>query len=275
MISLIFVPSFGKETEIPHESFHDRFKRGDLILIQKDKEINYGYFERTYSYPKNPEEIEKDVIILDKSGEEEKVKVLELTEKAKSLRPEIFDEVKKQNLEMSIVDIAFSLDERTLLISYTAENRVDFRELVQNLAKKYGKKIVMLQIGARDQTKRMNLYGPCGVKVCCSNFLKSLPAVSMNAAREQNIAFKGPESLTGVCGKLKCCLNYEAEQYKQLKKQFPAFGASGKIENEYFTVIGMDILNSKIKLKSAERYITLDLEAFNALEDGSFKKSKK
>ena len=277
MYTQLFIPSYGKETEIPHEEHHDRLKKGDLILWKKGSEKeDYAFFIQSHSAPFCPEdEVEKDIIISDKAGEEEKEAILKRTEEAKELRGPIQELIRELELAMSLAEVVVSLDGKRLLISYTAENRVDFREMVQRLASQQKKKVLMLQIGARDHAKNMeSLFGPCGQKVCCSNFLKSLPPVSMNAAREQNIAFKGAESLTGVCGKLKCCLNFESEQYKQLKKQFPAFGGKGKINGEDFVIIGLDILNGKIKLKSPDKYITLTLDEFNEQSDGKFKKSK-
>lgn len=259
----IFVPLLAKEIEIPFQEEYLDYRSDDLLIIEiDDGKKDYGKFISSSKHAFHPKEVKKEWKILDICNEEERKTILENSEKAKELKPMVLEEVQNFKLPMSIATLELSLDSQTLLISYTAESRIDFRELVRKLASNLKKKIQMLHIGARDKAKLMGGFGICGRKTCCSQYLRVLPSVTMDAAREQNIAFKGAESLTGVCGKLKCCLNYESSQYKELKKKFPRFGSNVKLPDGEFVIIGMDILNGKVKMKSDHTYITMDLDEF-------------
>jgi cell fate regulator YaaT (PSP1 superfamily) len=260
----IFVPILAKDIEIPFQEEHVDYRMNDLVLIKMDKGIkDYAKFKSLRKHSLNKKEIKTDWKILDLCTDKEKTNILEITEKAQTYKPLIIETIDEYKLSMVVAVLQLSFDERTLLVTYTAESRIDFRELVKKLGTLLKKRIQMLHIGARDKAKIVGGFGTCGRKTCCSQHLVTLPRVTMDAARDQNIAFKGAENLTGVCGKLKCCLNYESSQYKELKKKFPRFGSKVKVSNEEFIVIGMDILNGKVKMKSFHTYVTMDLEEFN------------
>lgn len=263
MYTTLFIPLLAKEIEIPAEDSHQAFEAGDLVRVKiSDEQEDCGYFRSIRTTPLNSKEVLTDAKIIDECTETDKKIMLENEDFCTQQKELIQKEIQQLKLPMSIVDIYLPIDKKTLLISFTSDSRVDFRDLVRILAGKYKKKITLYQIGSRDSAKQIGGYGICGRKICCSNHLAILPSVTMDSAREQNIAFKGTESLSGLCGKLKCCLNFEAEQYKKLKKQFPSFGDKIKINGEKYAVIGMDILNGKIKLRGEENYITIDLQTY-------------
>lgn len=163
--------------------------------------------------------------------------------------------VKNMGLEMSVFRAGYSFDSSKLYFLFTADDRIDFRELVKDLAKTMKKQIHLHQIGPRDKAKLIGGYGKCGRSLCCSTWLGKLESISMEMVREQALEGKGSSKLSGACGKLLCCLKYEVEAYKSLRKELPRIGAFVVLKNKQkdfnkknAKVIGLDILNQKIKL---------------------------
>lgn len=155
---------------------------------------------------------EKDIEILIKNREEEKEVLKQSKEKIKEL-----------NLVMKLMDVEFQLDRKKLSFYYTAEERVDFRELVRVLAGMFRTRIEMRQIGVRDETKRLCGVGSCGLPLCCGAFLESFDPVSTQIAKDQSLPMN-PVKLSGQCGKLKCCLLYEHGFYLDELQKYPPVG---------------------------------------------------
>jgi len=162
--------------------------------------------------------------------------------------------IKKHNLAMNVFRSTFSFDGSKVLFMFTADERIDFRELVKDLAKTLQKQIYLRQIGPRDKAKIVSGYGKCGRELCCSTFLGKLESISMEMVRIQSLESKGSSKLSGACGKLLCCLKYEVEAYKTLKKTLPYISAKVIVKKgspftgKKGTVIALDILNQKVKL---------------------------
>ena len=133
------------------------------------------------------------------------------------------DESNKLNLNMFFIDAYFSLDKKQLMLTYTADNRVDFRELAKNLAAIYKTRIELRQIGIRDKAKEISGLGQCGRKICCSSFLRDIDSVSISMVKNQNLALN-PTKINGTCGRLLCCLTFEDNQYKENRKLLPKIG---------------------------------------------------
>ena len=146
---------------------------------------------------------------------------------------------------MQIVDSEFTFDRKQLYINFVADERIDFRELVKFLAGKYKTRIELHQMGARDKAKKIGGIGICGRKLCCSKYLTKMDTISINMAKNQNIALT-PSKINGCCGRLLCCLAYEDETYKENKDQLPKIGSKIKIDNQTGTVIS--VLNKKYKV---------------------------
>ena len=155
--------------------------------------------------------------------------------------------VEKDNLNMHIIDASYTFDRDKLIFRFLADNRIDFRELARQLASIYKVRIELRQIGVRDKAKEIGGYGPCGQKLCCASFLKDLNAVSINMAKNQNIALN-PNKINGVCGRLMCCLKYEDDCYTSCRENMLKIGDKVKTEQGEGTVIGLDILNQKYKV---------------------------
>lgn len=160
----------------------------------------------------------------------------------------------KQNLNMKIVDASYTFDRDKLIFRFLADNRVDFRELAKDLAQIYKVRIELRQIGVRDKAKEVGGYGPCGRPLCCASFLKDMGTVSINMAKNQNIALN-PTKINGACGRLMCCLRYEDDCYKKCRLNMKKIG--DKIETEFGTgtIQGLDILRQKYKVEVPEHGI--------------------
>jgi cell fate regulator YaaT (PSP1 superfamily) len=128
--------------------------------------------------------------------------------------------IEKRNMPMKLVDVEWQFDHKKVTFYFTAENRVDFRELVRDLARRFHTRVELRQIGARDEAARIGGIGSCGRELCCSTWLQSFKPVNTTAAKVQNLPLN-PVRLSGQCGRLKCCLNYELEQYMTTLRRFP------------------------------------------------------
>ena len=131
--------------------------------------------------------------------------------------------IQERGLQMKLVNAEYTLDGRKVTFYFVAENRIDFRELVRDLANTMHARIEMKQIGARDETKVTGGLGPCGRELCCSSWLRDFDAVTVKMARDQGLALN-PSRLAGMCGRLKCCLKYEYATYLELKRNLPSPG---------------------------------------------------
>lgn len=159
--------------------------------------------------------------------------------------------VMEHKLDMQPVCVFFSFDGRHADFVFTANERIDFRNLVKDLAARYKKKIFLEQVGPRDRSAIANGCGSCGRTLCCSTFLKDRPPVVMEAVRAQNLYFKDREKLTGLCGKLKCCLNYEVEVYDELAAKLPEVHTQVVIRSSGAkgVIVGRNILDQMLRIR--------------------------
>ena len=159
--------------------------------------------------------------------------------------------IEESKIDMQIIDANFTFDRSQLVFRFISDNRVDFRDLAKKLASIYKTRIELRQVGVRDKAKEVGGLGVCGCKLCCSRFLKDLESVSINMAKNQNIALN-PNKINGVCGRLLCCLKYEDDCYKECRKCLPKIGDVVKTEKGSGTVVGLDILKKTYKVNVAD-----------------------
>lgn len=171
--------------------------------------------------------------------------------------------VKKLGLEMELVDIERVFGGERIVVYYLSENRVDFRELVRQLAREFQTRIEMRQIGVRDEAKLLADYGDCGKPVCCNNHLSSMPPVSMKMAKIQK-ATLDPNKISGRCGRLKCCLRYEYDTYLEMQKELPPIGSEIVTKEGKATVLGQEILVSQLLVQNEDNRRVL-IEATDVL----------
>jgi len=155
---------------------------------------------------------------------------------------------KELDLPIKVLEAEYTLDRAKLIVYFESENRVDFRELVRKLAEVYHTRIELRQVGSRDGAKAFGGIGPCGLIVCCKTFITEFENVSVKMAKNQNLSLN-PVKISGNCGKLLCCINYENELYKELRKHAPDVGDIVKTQEGEAKVLSCDVLNRNCKVK--------------------------
>ena len=184
---------------------------------------------------------------------------LDSLEKYKKKEPEALrickEKIKKYKLDMNLIDVEYKFDGSKILFYFTADGRIDFRELVKDLASVFRTRIELRQIGVRDEVKRIGGNGVCGRELCCCTFLNNFETVSIKMAKEQNIALN-PSKISGNCGRLMCCLKYEQDVYSEKLSRLPKVGALVKTESGEGTVESVEVLKEvlKVKIKDGDDY---------------------
>lgn len=168
-------------------------------------------------------------------------------------------EINKLNLEMRPIDAEYALDGTKLTITYVADDRVDFRELLKVLASIFHCRIELRQIGPRDKARFVGGIGMCGLPLCCSTFLVNSEGISINRAKNQMLSLNIPK-LSGHCGKLICCLLYEDDAYTELKKDFPNIGEQFEQDGITFKVTSINVLSRVVKLEAEDDVRFIDLK---------------
>ncbi|WP_047154261.1 PSP1 domain-containing protein [Aneurinibacillus tyrosinisolvens] len=177
------------------------------------------------------------------------------------------DKIVAHTLDMKLVDVEYTFDKNKIIFYFTAEGRVDFRELVKDLAAIFRTRIELRQIGVRDEAKMLGGIGPCGRILCCSTFLGDFEPVSIKMAKDQNLSLN-PAKISGLCGRLMCCLKYENDNYESGRDELPDIGKEVATVMGHGRVVGVNILERKIQvnLYEAERVIEFPLEEISIAE---------
>ena len=164
--------------------------------------------------------------------------------------------IQEHGLTMKLIDVEYTFDNNKVIFYFTADGRVDFRELVKDLATIFKTRIELRQIGVRDEAKMLGGLGPCGRPMCCSSFLGDFASVSIKMAKEQNLSLN-PTKISGICGRLMCCLNYEQSTYEDIRKRMPKVGSIVKTSDGTGEVFSNNIVKEsvKVKLKKGEEEI--------------------
>lgn len=223
-------------------------KKGDYVIVETARGIEFGECVIGIKEIKEEEIVsplksviriadEKD-IEKHKENKEKEVKALEIC----------FNKVKEHKLDMKLIDVEYTFDNHKVIFYFTADGRVDFRELVKDLATIFKTRIELRQIGVRDEAKMIGGLGPCGRTLCCSSFLGDFASVSIKMAKEQNLSLN-PTKISGICGRLMCCLNYEQNTYEDIRKRMPKVGSIVKTEDGKGEVISSSIVKEKVKVK--------------------------
>lgn len=198
-------------------------KRGDHVIVETARGVEYGTVVCA------PREVEEDKVFqplkavlrvaTERDDEQERVN----KEKEKEAFHICLEKIRKHNLEMKLIDAEYTFDNNKVLFYFTADGRIDFRELVKDLASVFKTRIELRQIGVRDETKILGGMGSCGRPLCCHTHLSEFIPVSIKMAKEQNLSLN-PTKISGVCGRLMCCLKHEEETYEELNRNLPHVG---------------------------------------------------
>ena len=200
-------------------------KPGTDVIVETVRGLEYG------TVVVGPKELPEEEItqplkkVLRAATEKDREKLLENKEKEKKAFEIGLEKINQHKLAMKLIDVEYTFDRNKIIFYFTAEGRVDFRELVRDLASVFRVRIELRQIGVRDEAKMLGGLGPCGRPLCCSTFLGEFEPVSIKMAKEQNLSLN-PTKISGICGRLMCCLKFECDQYRNKEEKESSVGAT-------------------------------------------------
>ena len=230
-------------------------KIDDAVIVETARGQEYGLCVRGNSTVSEQDVVLplKPVIRIATADDEKQLE--DNKRKEKSAFNIALEKIKKHDLQMNLLEVEYTFDRSKVLFYFSADGRIDFRELVKDLAQVFKTRIELRQIGVRDEAKMLKCFGSCGRQCCCSTFLSEFKPVSIKMAKDQNLSLN-PTKISGACGRLMCCLNYEQNCYEELWKDTPRPGSIVRTPNgNEATVIDANVLNGSV------RVITSDAEA--------------
>ena len=186
--------------------------------------------------------------VLRKATENDIKKLQAQDDKGAAALPYIKQRVREKSLEMSVVNVEYSFDDSKIVVNFTAEERVDFRELLKELGSHFKKRVELRQIGIRDETKLVGGLGVCGQPCCCKRFLDDFGHVSVKMAKNQNLSLN-PTKISGLCGRLMCCLAYENQNYEDAQKDLPKIGSEVKTPDGNGKLISANVIKEQASVK--------------------------
>jgi cell fate regulator YaaT (PSP1 superfamily) len=233
-----------------------QLKRDDYVIVHTEQGAGLGQVAEA-PFPKDPRVHPADLKKIDRLATDEEIqkhrKNLEVELDAKNY---CLERIAAHGLVMNLVDVEYFYDGSKIIFYFTADGRVDFRELLKDLVRRLRTRVELRQIGIRNQAKMVGGLGSCGRPLCCASFLKNFHTVSIKMAKEQNLSLN-PTKISGACGRLMCCLQYEYDTYRELKKDMPKLGKKIEIPEGRGKVIRQNII---------ERTITVLLEDGKEIE---------
>lgn len=253
-------------------------KKDDYVIVETARGIELGKIvvEEKEITPEQLTKPLKDVIRI---ATEEDLKVAEENkEKEKEAFGICLEKIKKHGLEMKLIEVEYTFDRSKILFYFSADGRVDFRELVKDLATVFHTRIELRQIGIRDESKTLGAIGVCGRELCCAKFLGEFEPVSIKMAKEQGLSLN-PTKISGTCGRLMCCLKYEQDTYEELLKITPRQGATVMTPDGQGVVEYVEMLKGRVKVRvEKEREAALsdyDVKDIKILKKGNYDKEDK
>ena len=201
----------------------NEIKNGDHVIVETARAVEYGYLVLGSHEVEDKKVVQPLKPVLRMASPEDEEIERTNKEKEKEAFRICLEKIKKHELEMKLIDTEYTFDNNKILFYFTADGRIDFRELVKDLASVFKTRIELRQIGVRDETKIRGGIGICGRPLCCSSYLSEFIPVSIKMAKEQNLSLN-PSKISGVCGRLMCCLKYEEETYEELNSRLPNIG---------------------------------------------------
>ena len=238
---------------------------GDFIVIEVEKGFDLGKATKLEMDDSNIEFKTEPPKIVRKASENDMQRLAENRKKEDLAFVVCREKIQLHNLCMKLVDVEFQMDENKITFFFTSDRRVDFRNLVKDLAAKYRTRIELRQIGVREEAKKIGGLGICGISLCCASFMNNFSPISTQDAKNQNLPMN-PTKLSGTCGRLKCCMLYEKEFYASCLKKFPALDTAIETDRGIGYVDRVDIFNDSILLRfEDDEYEQLSLTDVNAL----------
>jgi cell fate regulator YaaT (PSP1 superfamily) len=262
----------GERTDYFVNSKQIPIEEGNYVVVQVERGRDMGKVVRAGEILDKISKIRTITQeVLRKASEDDVVKYENNKQKEEEARRKCEEKIAERGLKMKLVDVEYQLDSSKITFFFTADERVDFRELVKDLAGVYKTRIELRQIGVRDEAKRLGGYGSCGRRFCCTTWLQEFEPVTLKMARDQSLSVS-PTKISGACGRLMCCLAYERDYYMRVAKRLPKVGA--RVETPYgdAKVTDVDIFAQAVVMKDEsgnEMRFTLD----QITRDGPAKKA--
>jgi len=243
-------------------------KKGNHVIVETARGIEYGTVEIENRF------IEEDLVIqplknvVRAATQDDALKNQQNKEREKEAFGICISKIKKHGLGMKLIDVELTFDLNKIIFYFTADGRVDFRELVKELASVFRTRIELRQIGVRDEAKMLNGIGVCGRTLCCATFLGDFTPVSIKMAKDQNLSLN-PSKISGICGRLMCCLKYEEDTYEELNKNLPGEGDIIRTEDGDGEVLSVNVLGQTVRAavrKNPQDTPTIDVFAVDEIE---------
>ena len=232
---------------------------GDVVIVETPKGVDMGIVRGSVrEVPDDGKDANQNKVLRIANEKD-----MERDRTHKEKKPEAMsvcaEKIKFHNLEMKLIDVDFVFDDSKVVFYFTADNRIDFRELVKDLAGVFKKRIELRQVGVRDEAKMLGGIGSCGRCLCCAGWLQEFEPVSIKMAKVQNLSLN-PTKISGSCGRLMCCLKYENDVYQEMKKGMPNQGEVVDTPEGKARVIEANILQSLVKVRMIEEEKTGDTQ---------------
>lgn len=244
-------------------------QKDDFVIVETVRGVEYG----KAVVPRKQVEEHDVVLPLKKVVRIADHKDRMIVEENKQAAQEAYDvcneKVNGHQLDMKLVDVEYTFDRNKVIFYFTADGRVDFRELVKDLAAIFRTRIELRQIGVRDEAKMLGGIGPCGRMLCCSTFLGDFDPVSIKMAKDQNLSLN-PTKISGLCGRLMCCLKYENDEYEAAKAQLPDLGEMIETPQGRGKVVGLNILERVLQVELKEQDRVLEYTLDEIIKEGAF-----
>jgi len=244
-------------------------KNGDMVVVETQRGLECG---QVVSDPFDKTDITFEIKPVIRKANEEDLKQLERNRNDAAQAKQICqEESDKLNLDMNVISAEYTLDRAKVTFTYLADDRVDFRELLKVLASIFHCRIDLRQVGTRDKAKMVSGIGVCGRELCCARFIGDFDRISINMAKNQLLALN-VQKLSGQCGNLMCCLRFEDEAYKELRKELPKLNSQVEYEGERYRITSMNVIAKNCKLENPEHAIFISLD--DLISKGKYNKVK-
>lgn len=246
---------FKKAGKIYYFSPEDiEVQKDELVIVETARGIEFGKVVIGKKVVSDQDVVFPLKKVIRVANEKDRMIVDENKVAAKEAFEVCLDKINEHNLDMKLVDVEYTFDRNKVLFYFTADGRIDFRELVKDLAAIFRTRIELRQIGVRDEAKMLGGIGPCGRILCCSSFLGDFEPVSIKMAKDQSLSLN-PTKISGLCGRLMCCLKYENDHYENAKQELPDIGKAIETVHGSGRVIGLNILEQLVQVELKDERI--------------------
>ncbi|MDF1545332.1 MAG: regulatory iron-sulfur-containing complex subunit RicT [bacterium] len=251
MAELYLVEFKGSRKGYFLNKFYHNLKDADYVVTQAERGEEIGRVIKKIDSEAGVSGEGRPKTILRPAGKEDMQLLEERNQRDNECRTEVIQTIRRHGLEMKVVDVETQLDGNKMTIYFTADHRVDFRNLVKELASCYKTRIELRQIGVRDEARRIGGFGVCGLKQCCNSFIKEFDPITTQHARDQDLPMN-PAKISGNCGRLLCCLKFEVDSYREIKRLFPSPGTPVRTEEGDGVIQRIDIFNEEAIIRTED-----------------------